>query len=277
MMRNRNIVSFARAWMGLAYVLEAIRIKLSKKWKDLDPIQSLYESYIEQVIGKEICPQGGYQNYQIFLSFRDKTLGKLTERQEKLLMKMLEGRIAKWFVPYVLNVTDIFSVELLDKIIDAAIEMEEPEHISFFLNPAKRVFDLKVNLELHDRFHRAANRNKNRILGAIDRVGSRKVSKVTVDGYVENYGTKYVWSGTKFRNTARMKDADFSEYCHSVKFIDSNRLEVLLAEYLTTTSVGIRNAIACYLPKEINEFPLDLLEPAKKCIKMMNNSLVRTD
>ncbi len=267
-MLQKTTTTSARLVTSLAYCIESFRVKLGRK-EFVDPLQNVYLKYVELVRHKEFNPQETFPNHQIFLEFRKVSDGKLTLIQEQYLMELLNYKLAKWFVPHVLNVSDHFSVKLMNKLIDTALKIKDPHSNFHFMSPAIRVFDLRVNLELHSRFTSANLETKKRILSIFPRIKSRRKTRINKAGEVENYGIKFSWSGTKFENIGRMNAVDFIQYCQSEKLIYDARLKLLLDEYFKSTRIEMKYAVSWYLPNEIKAFPPTLRIQANDFLNML--------
>lgn len=251
----------------LVYSLEPILAKHTGKVRPDGMILELFQLYCHKVRLGKILPKQGNINHPIFLSFRKRTGGKLTKNQELYLIQLLNGRTTKWFVPHVLNVTDYFSLQTMRILLDVAIRTRDSKHISHFLNPASRVFDLKVNLDLQERLRAAHPKFKKRILWLLFCAESRKRFRINKDGNMEGYGAKYSWSSTRFVNNVAMDDEDFRNYCRSIQLVNYNKFDILLDEYFKTSKVKLKKSISQFLPKELEKYPDTLHKQAEAYLR----------
>ncbi len=213
----------------------------------IDPIQQLHLLYSKKVEQGEISPRTDHQNHWIFLEFMTKNSGQLAINQEKYLMTLLKGNSSKWFVPRVLNVTKFFSFELLVKLLDAAILVKSLKDKKLFLTPAIRVFDLRVELELQNKFRSGCNEIKLEILKTLVCLEIEK--RLKIDNSGERYGLRYSWDGLRFSLDKKMNPEDLLEYDQSVRFIRNRRLKILSQEYRGTEQHQLKKALYHHLLK----------------------------
>lgn len=235
-------------------------------------LELLYIDYIEAVRNKEIFPQSKYKNHQIFIDYRKKCNGSLSQSEEAYLIKALDGHTSRWFVPYVLAVIDNFSEGLMVKLIETGIKVMDPSYCSSFIFPAKRVFDLKVNDYLIQRFPNANDREKGGILRLFYWVHSRISNVCYADGREEEkYVKDYHWDENEFKTVHCHEKEEFNSYKKLAIQKQEERIELLLNEYFITNKKRMRESIAWYLPNEIAAYPERLQKKAAKYLAEENS------
>ncbi len=86
--------------------------------------------------------------------FKDRSKN-LTKEQEHHIIKLLKGRISKWFVPYYLYRVDYFSTNLMKALIETGIKVIDPSYNNCFLIPAQKVHKTSVSDYLIERFQKS--------------------------------------------------------------------------------------------------------------------------
>lgn len=251
---------------NLADMFDAER-RLSRKRDDrIDPINELLKLYQSAVDHKSIVPFVENKNHEIFLSFRRESQGILTAEQEKYLCQLSIHESSLSFVGCVLQVMDIFSLNVARKVMEATLKVGEASKKRFLLNPIVRVFDLKVDLEYQEKFKESDRQTKIEILKTFEYIRTKVVLYATQE-LQESYGLKYSWSGSKFEQNSKMSDKDFIAYQASVMIIKELRYKMLLDEYYSTKSEKLKTAIIAHLPAKIEYYPAKLWPQASQYLQ----------
>jgi len=258
------------------YFIISLKLQAKNLFRDKSSkveLEILYEKYIKKARDKEIFPQREYNSNQIFIDYRNSVNGKLNESDEKYLIKALRGKSSRWFVPHVLNVIDFFSKKLMIQLIETAIEIKDPSYNNSFLTPAVRVYDLDVNDYLIRRFPNSTNEDKKGILRTFYWVQSRLSITFYPDGTeIKNYWVDYIWTNTKYKYIKYKNPEKYHNYKKKVIQKKNERTELLLDEYFLSTKKEMKDIISWYLPKEIDSYPINLLEKASKYLEEKNES-----
>jgi len=135
--------------------LPLINIKSKERAIDL-----LLEEYLEKVLDRDIFSRsgGGFldkQNENIFKDHLQDKIKKIDNEEEEYLIKILNKRISKWFVPLYLNEVDSFSERLMKELIEAGIKVVDPSYNKYFLYAAQKKYKSKTNDYLIERFKKS--------------------------------------------------------------------------------------------------------------------------
>ena len=270
-MLQKIIYQLAPIIISTNYALIALKIQLkkllTKKSQNIE-LDLLYEKYIKAVRKKEIFPQSKSKNHQIFLEYRKSNNGKLSGSAETYLLRALDGNSSRWFVPYVLAVIDDFSEALMGKLIETGIKVGDPSYNSSFAFPAQRVFDLKVNDYLVERFPKANDREKGGILRLFYWVNSRLSISMYQGITEERYNKHYIWEEDKFKAIPSSEPKEIESYKKLVLQKRQERITLLLDEYFKASEIRMKEAIAWYLPKKLDDFPDKLQVKAVEYLSM---------
>jgi len=238
-------------------------------------INELYEDYLEKVKNNLIFTHDKYNSHEIFVKYRNMNGGKLSESDELFLLDLLPYKDKRWFVPHVLRVVDTFSEKMMYQLLETAIEIEDPSYNNNFLSQCVRVYDLKVNEYLVNRFSNATKPEKIGILRSFYWVRSRVRHLIHLDDSYnpdspkeEVYGAKYIWNENSFtdsdyydgvsKSDVRMKHSEFVSYKEKVDKLSEKRTEMLLDEVIKETDIEMKYRISLCLPKNLEDYPSPL-------------------
>lgn len=237
----------------------------------------LYNKWTEEVHLGKIFPQSKHEVFDIFLSYREKYGGHLSDDDEKYLIDLLSDREGKWFVPHLLRVIDVFSKGLMVALVETAILIPDPSYNNNFLSPCTRVFDLDVNQYLLNRYRVGDKKVKIGILRAFYWVRDRRVEITYPDKRKEIRGVKYKWNGKGFTTTesvglveledVKMDEVEFKDYSQKADEAQVARIKLLLNDFVNEHELEMKYRISLVLPSKVENYPTLLQDRAKLFLK----------
>jgi len=229
-MTRKNQIAFGRSTRDLILLSDSYRKKNLRKEMVVDALHDLYQNYQERINDRSIDLPFEPNNQILFKQFRTKCKGKLNDKQEHFLSDLLDGQKGGMFVPLVLNVIDVFSLQLMEKLLAAALMCADLNAMKSFLKPALRVFDLKVDLDLQNRFSTASVQQKKDILRAFEWIEASRYKKCAINSAHSPRDLKFSWSGSAFERNVRMNKEDYESYCKSIERVKAQKIDLLVKE-----------------------------------------------
>lgn len=212
-----------------------------------------------------------YGRPQVLRQFRMKFKG-FSANDISLLKSFLVDNDKKWFVAHLLDNLDTFPVDLLDPMVQAAVNEPDPSFNNDFVKPCRRVFDYVDILNILLDTFRSNDIDK--------KIGVLKVlywARPTV----------YSWTVHRGDTISQQKgydafvwDEELKEYNYDFNFVEdesvfekkfpkqkaayTEQLKTVLLEFYETSDIQLKYQIALRLPKKLDDYPIELKEQAKK-------------
>jgi hypothetical protein len=231
-----------------------------------------YEVYKKQLAN--IRNNNGWGKPIVLKQFR-KQYSDFTEDEINILKSFLSDNEKKWFVAGLLDLLDSFPVELLKPMINAAVDERDPSYNNYFIRPCRRVFNYdEIQHILFDIFQHGDKRKKMGVTNALY-WARRTVYIQTI--YTLNEDETYQQKESKGYDLFRWEpefeafDYDFVEDL-DVYERESPRqeaayqkqIEILISEFFITNDLELKYHISLRLPKEIDDYPVQVRDQSKK-------------
>lgn len=225
-----------------------------------------FEVYQKQL--DNIRKNNYYGRPQVLRQFRMQFKG-FSDTDITTLKAFLIDNDKKWFVAHLLDNLDTFPDDLLEPMLLAAINEQDPSLNNDFVKPCRRVFDyVDIQNILLDIFR---NGDKDKKIGVL------KVlywTRPTVHSITVHEGNKiykqqgydtFFWDYElkSFNEDFKEDQKVFEKEQPRQETIYKEQLKTILSEFYLTTDMDLKYQIALRLPKELNDYPEELQNEAK--------------
>jgi hypothetical protein len=232
-------------------------------------IQHTFEVYQKQF--ENLRRSNHHGRPQVLRQYRMQFKGFSKQDIEKLKEFLLDNE-KKWFVAHLLDHLDSFPLELLQPMLNAAVDEPDPSFNRFFIEPCRRVFDyVDVQKILLDIF---CNGDKDKKIGVLKSLywARRTVYKQTVkEGpavYQQRGHDTFFWDGELQSFSEDFKDDEelFNKEAPRQEEAYNEQIRTILEEFYRSNDIKLKYQISLRLPKKMEDFPKDLQEQAKQFI-----------
>jgi hypothetical protein len=185
-----------------------------------------------------------------------------------LLKSFLKDNNKKWFVAHLLDNLDTFPNDLLEPMLQAAVNETDPSFNNDFIKPCRRVFDYaEIQNILLEIFCNGDNDKKKGVLKALywarPKVHSVEVHEGKKIYKQQGYDT-FFWDyelnsfDEDFTEDQKVYESEYPRQEIAYK----RQLETILAEFHKTTDKDLKYQITLQLPSEVKDFPEELQKVA---------------
>ena len=213
-----------------------------------------------------------YGRPQVLRQFRMQFKG-FSDNDISLLKSFLVDNDKKWFVAHLLDNLDIFPLDLLEPMLQAAVNEPDPSFNIDFINPCRRLFDyVDIQKILLDTFLRGNKEKKIGVLKALYwarptvyemtvHEGNKVYNQQGYDTFFWDYELK------SFNKHFKVDKEIFDQEYPRQNEIYKEQLKTIISEYYKTNDIELKYQIALQLPKELKDYPRELESEANAFLK----------
>ncbi len=225
-----------------------------------------FEVYQKQL--ENIRKNNYYGRPQVLRQFRMHFKG-FSDTEISTLKGFLIDNEKKWFVAHLLDNLDTFPTELLNPMLQAAVNESDPGFNNDFVKPCRRVFDyVDIQNILLDIFLGGDKDKKIAVLKVLYWARPTVYSRTVHEGnkkYVQQGYDTFFWDYEleSFNDDFKVDQNVFAKEYPRQEAIYNEQLKTILEEFYKTTDIELKYQIALQLPKELKDYPEELQTKAK--------------
>lgn len=225
-----------------------------------------FEVYQKQL--DNIRKNNYYGRPQVLRQFRMQFKG-FSDTDITTLKAFLIDNDKKWFVAHLLDNLDTFPDDLLEPMLMAAVNEQDPSLNNDFVKPCRRVFDyVDIQNILLDIFR---NGDKDKKIGVLKVLYWARpiVHSITIHEGNKIYKQQgydiFFWDYElkSFNEDFKEDQKVFEKEQPRQETIYKEQLKTILSEFYLTTDMDLKYHIVLRLPKELNDYPEELQNEAK--------------
>lgn len=209
-----------------------------------------------------------YGRPQVLRQFRMQFKG-FSDTDISTLKAFLLENDKKWFVAHLLDNLDTFPNDLLQPMLLAAVREPDPSFNNEFIKPCRRVFDyVDIQNILLDTFRKGDKEKKIGVLKALYWARPTVYEMTVHEGkkiYKQQGYDTFFWDYelNSFDDDFKVDQKVFEQENPRQEAIYIEQVKTILSEFYKTTDMDLKYQIAFRLPKELNDYPVELQTEAK--------------
>jgi hypothetical protein len=209
-----------------------------------------------------------YGRPQVLRQFRMQFKG-FSDNDISLLKSFLVDNDKKWFVAHLLDNLDTFPVDLLNPMLQAAVNEPDPSFNNEFVKPCRRVFDyVDIQTVLLDTFRSGDKDKKIGVLKVLYWARPTVYEMTVHEGnriYKQQGYDTFFWDYElhSFDDDFKVDQKVFDQESPRQEAIHIEQVKTILSEFYKTSDIDLKYQIALRLPKQLNDYPAELQTEAK--------------
>jgi len=196
-----------------------------------------------------------------------------SEKDVETLKEFLLENDKKWFVANLLDNLDSFPIELLQPMLNAAVDEPDPSFNNEFIKPCRRVFGyVDIQRILLNIFRSGDKRKKIGVLKSLYWARRTVYTLIVQEGnkvYEQKGYNTFFWDYelNSFNEDFKVDEQMFNKETTRQEEAYHEQIRTIVEEFNKTDDLELKYQIGLRLPRKLEDFPNELQEQARQFIK----------